>query len=192
MERKRYKRVNSKTLFMIGVVFIVFAVFVAFLFSILNSKETRMSVDGGVDSVALLYCKSDTVLEPFFTSLDVTSYSHEIKVTFTNGKPDKISYNYYGKYNDDSAAMSASSALHAEYNIYMGKNNVYQETLYPTFVATGQDLKVNLYADRETLNLVTARLFFLSNDEYNDFYDNSSDSLIKLYTNKGFSCTLSE
>lgn len=155
-----------------------------------SERETKTSEPQAETAVSALYCKSAVPVEPFFDSRSASEALHEIKVTFNKGVPDKFSYTYSGVYGSESEADQMRSRFHADYNIYLGTNNVNQESLYPTFTFDGAKAKINLFGvGEESLNSVTARFFFLSADVVRELETYSSDELMKIYADRGFSCT---
>ena len=166
---------------------VIIAGFLLFVF--LNRSETTSSDGGSGSSVGALDCKATSPVGPFFVSENALTSEHEVKVTFLRDVVDKLSYNYYGTFASEGVAENVRTNLHANYNIYMGKYNLNQESLSPTFTYNGNNAKVNLFVNREKLNNITARLFFLNPDEAANISNYSSDQLKSLYTGKGFSCT---
>ena len=172
---KKIKRGNS---IIAAVIFGVIVLFVGLLSVVFSQKETNITEEDYEPTVEALYCKASEPTDPFFESAGVINDSHEIKVIFRNGGAFKLSYNYYGVYNTEGAADAAHTRLHADYNKYMGANEINQESLYPTFDFDGSKLKVNLFAEVDSsLNLVTARLFFLSADEFENLAGYSEEDL---------------
>ena len=169
------------------------ALFFGGLALIFGQNETRTSKVIDNTTMGALHCTSTNPEEPFFAPDGVLENEHEIKITFNGDLADKFSYNYYGTFNSESIAEGARTRLHANYNIYMGNNGKDQESLYPTFDYVGEKVKINLFAEREkTLNLITAKLFFLSSGEVTNLKNNSADDLKKIYEKRGFSCTFKE
>ena len=194
MEEKRdHKKIKNGNSIIAAVIFGAIVLFVGLLSVVLSQKETNITEKDYEPTVNALYCEASEPTDPFFESASVINDSHEIKVIFRNGGAFKLSYNYYGVYNTEGAADAAHTRLHADYNIYMGSNETDQESLYPTFDFDGSKVKVNLFAEvGSSLNLVTARLFFLSVDEFESLAEYSEEDLKNVYEDKGFSCTFKE
>lgn len=189
---QRKKEKNKKLIRDTVVVVIVSLILSVLIMLLLNGSETHTSSQSEGVKISSLYCESGAPVDPFFVSPGVINPKHELKVTFRAGELDKISYNFYGTYSDNKTAETASSRLHADYNIHMGQNDVYQEIYYPTFVATGNSVKVNLYADKGTVKPATAKIFFLNSEQYANMNSYSSDDFTKVYADRGFSCIFHE
>ena len=162
------------------------------LYSFFNGNETYVSGGNEGESVSALDCKATAVSNPFFVSNTAQSVTHEIKVTFADGKANKLSYNYYGTYETPALAETANATLHADYNIYMGENGLSAERLYPTFVAVDNTVKINLFAEKGKLDVPTGKIFFLKADEAVDFFTYSSTVVSKIYNVQGFNCVYGE
>lgn len=176
-----------------AIILLAIALFALALFIITNRKETRTTVDKTDVTMGALDCKSSNPADPFFVSNGATNVIHEVKVTLKNDAVDKLSYNYYADYESEDRANTARSELHADYNKYMGANNVQHESLSPTFNYDGNKVKVNLFAERgKSLNSTSARLFFLSSEELSELSNYSGSDLEKIYVGKGFDCTFSQ
>lgn len=190
-EKKKSKNNNNKIV--IAVALCLIALIAAILSILFSRKETRTTADTTESSVGALYCDSMDPEDPFFTAANVIRASHQLKIIFADSKPDKLTYNYYGTFNAEGVADTARSVLHADYNNYLGANGVDQEILHPTFDYDGSKVKVNLFAEiGSDLNVVTAKLFFLSHEDVNNIKKYTNEDLTKIYESKGFSCTFKE
>ena len=176
-----------------AIVLCIVAILAVALSLLFGKKETKISEEKEDVTMGALYCKSTHPNDAFFVSETATKGEHEVKITFRGEGADKFSYIYYGTYGTENEADHDRSAMHADYNIYMGENGVEQGSLTPTFTYNGASTKINLFAERgSSLNAVTARFFFLSGDELDKVGEYSKDDLEKLYVKKGFSCTFNE
>lgn len=190
VEKNNHRGKSSSYYIALSVIMVVAALVFIILFLVAQGKETRISEKREDSTIRLLYCKANLPVDPFFVSGMAKEYSHEIKVTFRGERIDKISYNYYGVYDDERLADAGRSELHADYNEYMSDNGLIPEDLYPIFDYDGSTSKVTLYGSRNdnTLNIITARLFFLNYDEYDRLDNISGEDLKNIYIDKGFYC----
>ena len=190
---KKSKNKKMASLIATGIVIIAVSIGLgAAVFMLFRGEETHISTNTAETIIKSLVCNAANPKNPFFISETAENYNHEIKVTYRGETADKISYMYDGVYVSNSVADTAGASLHADYNIYMGENGVYQESLYPTFSVVDNKLKVSLYADYKKLNSVTAKLFFINAEEFHDLDNYSAEELSNLYAEKGFSCEISE
>lgn len=188
------KSKNKKAMSLVATWIVILAVViavVAFFMVNFRSTETYMSTSSDGATVGSLSCTAVNPENPFFASSAQNS-NHELKITTRGQAKDKISYVYNGEYASNAAAETAGSSLHADYNIYMGENGIYQESLYPTFSVVENRLKVSLYTEFDKINSVTARLFFINADEFHELNDYSVEDMKVLYESKGFLCEMSE
>ena len=158
------------------------------LFIIFWKREEHTSNDERIISVKLLECSGSGIEDAFFVSDTVQRYTHEIRATFKEEKLDDISYIYNGTYNSPEAVESSASRLHADYNIYMGKNNENPESLNPMFSNLKSKLKITLYSNKTGINPVTATLFFLDPDNLDSIRNYNINNLGGMYKEKGFVC----
>ena len=202
---------NIWPLIAICIMIVVLALFIAvWLF---GGNTTYIEGSGGApeDKMATLNCELDGLdvegedvddeadnesggesddKKAFFVSKSVQRYNHEIRVVFKNQRPDAWQYHYNGTYNSNDSAEAAEAALHADYNIYMGENDLEQSSLNPVFSTIKSKVQISLYGDEKTITPATARFFFLESDELNNIFDSTIDDLKKDYEDDGFSCTL--
>lgn len=190
-KKSKNKKIISSTTIWIVAIAVSIALSVA-AFMLFGSKETHISTSKTETTIKSLMCNSADPKNPFFVSETAETNNHVVKVTYRGEIADKISYNYDGSYTSSSVADTVGSSLHADYNIYMGKNGAYQESLYPTFSVVDNKLKVSLYTEYNKVNSVTAKLFFINAEEFHDLDNYSIEDLKNLYVEKGFSCEISE
>lgn len=190
-EKRNIKKKNNMIKAMIFVVvMIVLAVCMIFIFREKRTYTIETKEDTIMNS---LYCNSENPEDSFFVSPSAIDTMHYVKIIFRNSIPDKFEYDYVGTYSNESAADTARSELHADYNKYMGSVGVYPENLYPIFEYDGAKAKIKLYAEKGgALNSATAKLFYLSTDEFGKLDSYSADDLKTLYGKKGFSCNYNE
>lgn len=188
MEKK--KKDSKNTYINIVIALLVVAVLAAVLSVLFSKKETKTIEEKEDTVVGALYCVASNPKDPFFAPESAVEGKHEVKITFRSSKADKFAYNYYGVHDSENTADHARSEMHADYNIYMSENGIDQGTLTPVFNYDNTKSIINLFAaNGNSLNPVTAKFFFLDNDEFRNLDDYSSEELEKLYVSKGFSCT---
>lgn len=156
----------------------------------LNGTALYRSENKNVVEEESLYCTLSGISEDGFFNLsyDAVEVLQTIKIALNDGRPDKITYSYDGKYENEERALSAQSFLHGDYNVYMSSQGLNQEYLFPTFTTINNITRINLYADANMLNPKIATFFFLDNESYMDILERSIDTIKKEYNEKGFSC----
>ena len=182
---------NKSVLFIvIALLLIIVAVF---LWILVNGKETRTSTKKSNETVSVLHCSARGIENAFFTSETANIVKNEIKNTFRGDKLDKMFYGYEGTYRSSDIAEKDETNLHSKYNLYMGENNVSQDSLSPSYAVTNSKLHLTLYADNYGLiNPVTAVFFFIDEDIINDFNNYSIDKMKTFYEKKSFECEINE
>ncbi|MBR0372846.1 hypothetical protein IJH72_02830 [Candidatus Saccharibacteria bacterium] len=165
------------------------AVVTVILCLLFSGKETRTS-SNNIYSTKILYCVNNNPEDSFFTDSNAINNKHEIKVTYKDDKPDKVSYTYTGKFNTSTKADNSNATLHAKYNKYMAEYDLSPTILSPTFSVVESKLKINLFTDISNINNKTGKLFFLNLDEISSLTSESADKLKDIYSDKNFSCEI--
>lgn len=184
---------NTRTIKTVAVglsIIAVVAVVSLIILNVFGSKETYITDGGTTAAVSSLDCRIITPKDAFFYSDEDLNATSEVKATLVDDKFDKISFVYTGTFADNNAAKVVSSAMHADYNIYMNGTPIDFSELSPNFSVIGNQVVINLFLTTETLTTETAKLIFLSASETSKIKNYSGGDLKKLYTDKGFSCNL--
>lgn len=160
------------------------------IFLLLHGSESRTSSSGPEKSVGALTCKSQLQPNRALYIQDAKNSEQEVKITYSNGNPDKISYSYYGIFENFNQAEKASSNAHASYNKYMSENKLNPEILSPAFIVSNAVLRIDLYSSFNKLSNITAPLFFLSDIEFYSSDNTDIQTLQSFYAEKGFTCII--
>ena len=168
-----------------AIVMVALALVIAVVF---RTEETYVSGGETTVNISSVECVSSTAETLLFDSKDAQRVENEIKMTFKSDYLDNISYNYTGTFNNNESAEVMKSNFHANYNMYMGKNNVDPEILNPIFADIKTKVNISLYVARDKMNQVIADLFFLTADDIARKEDFTASKLKKIYESKGFTC----
>lgn len=179
---------KSKPWIIAFVVILAMVVCVVAIFFLFRKTETRETSTKDNYAITALTCKASSPENAFFSSSAAISNEHTIKITFKDESADKISYNYEGKLEDNEKAESLISSFHADYNIYMSDNGLNPEILSPSFVATNNAARINLYSTVSSLNGAIPKIFFLTSGDRNKITTYSEKTIQKIYENVGFKC----
>lgn len=174
----------------VGLILIIIIIVV--IIWLLRPKESYTPGEDRVTRVGSLECSGVNVADPFFISETAQNSTHEIKSTFKNNRLEDALYTFISTYNSADAVEAANASLHAEYNTYMGKNFTNPEILTPVFSNIKSKLQITLYADKGEIDPVTARLFFLSAEDYAVISQSTPNQIKNIYESKGFTCTYYE
>ena len=184
-------RKKQQTLY-IGVLICILVAVAVILCLLFTGRETRTSDNGNVYSTDILDCESTEPEGAFFVAENAVDNKHEIKVTYQNEKPSKISYTLTGNYSTERAADQTIASLHAKYNKYMAQYDLDPEILGPVFSNVEEAFKINLITDVDKINSATGMLFFLDSTETIKLKSYTNGDLEKIYETKGFSCKFSK
>lgn len=157
-------------------------------FFLFRGSETRETANKESYAITALVCKANSPEAAFFSSNLANSVVHTVKITFKDDNADKISYSYEGKFENAEKAESIKTSFHIKYNSDMNENGLDPEGLTPSFVATDNTVRINLYAAVGNLNATVAKLFFLNSDKQDKFQTYSEKAIQKYYEKVGFKC----
>lgn len=181
---------KRRTIKIIGLSVIFLAILIIpLLLLFFNKHETHISDKGENKIVTALDCTTRSIDEAFFTSEIANTITNQIKITFNQNKIDKLFYSFEGIYRSKEIAEQDETNLHARYNIHMGKYGINPEILTPTFSTVNTKMRINLYAkNREIISRGVGLLFFINDEDINNFLEYSKDQVTNFYKEKGFSC----
>jgi len=184
---------KKKTLVLAGSLLMLFcALLVIFLLIMINGNETRTSGEDGGDSLVALVCDSGGREDGFFKSTKANHITNQIKATFKDNAFDKLYYSYEGVYRSTETAEE-DTVMHAEYNKYMGNNNMPQDSLSPTYSVTKDRFHLTLYLDdRSDFNNITAVFFYVDDKDVEKFKNYDVDEMAKYYEAKNFDCNVTK
>lgn len=184
------KRNRHNKYLIIGIVFVFIVVIIVgiILWFILNKSETYTSEDIKYGNNSSLSCTSNSSDYAFFKTDSALDHTHKVVALFRDDKLHDLSYEYDGNYETNAGADNAMDVMHADYNIYLGNKGVDSESLSPVFSNNGNKTKVSLYADSGKLNIITAPLFFISDEEFYSLSKYGSKDIKNNYESKGFKC----
>ncbi|MBR3122225.1 hypothetical protein IKF12_02060 [Candidatus Saccharibacteria bacterium] len=188
MEDKR-----KNTFILIGSLLVLFCVLiVVFLLIIFNGNETKTSEEEEDESLAALVCRSGGREDGFFHSTKANQITNEIKATFKSEAFDKLYYSYEGVYRSTETAEE-DSIMHTQYNIYMGDNNMPQDSLSQSYSVTKDRYHLTLYLDdRSNFNSITAVFFYVDDKDVEKFKKFDIGEMNKYYEAKEFDCNVIE
>ncbi len=184
------KEKNNSAIVRILAIIVLVGLIIMVAWILSNGKETRETTEVGQGDYNALTCTSSTVENAFFASSDAQRFSHEVKVLFYGESLKELSYRYDGTFSSNSVAENVEAWMHADYNMYMGKNGVYQESLNPVFSVNKSKLIVSLYAEAKKFNLAVAKLFFVDEENFAKLDSYKANDYKKMYEEKGFSCEI--
>ena len=181
---------KKRTIKTIMIPFVFLALFVLILIVIFfNGHETYTSTDPEDNIVTAIKCVTGGVDGSFFSPSTANTIENQVKISFSNDKPDQFFYFFEGVYRDKSVAEQENAVFHAKYNKYLGAKSIDHESFTPTFSTVETKMRINLYAkDRDMINRITAVLFFIDSDGYEGFLGYSSEQVTNYYEKQGFSC----
>lgn len=165
------------------------------IFVLTYRRETHIyeTHDNGEASALVCTTNSNDDETDFFSSDSATGVEHRLKLAYNDGKVEKISYEFDGKYDSEEQAKEDKGKFNTDFNLYMGGHGVKYEVLAPVFQFTDNKASVRLYLDDyKNMNSVIARLFYIGSSSIDTIGKNSAEETKKYYEKKGFSCIISE
>ncbi|MBR3180079.1 hypothetical protein IKF57_00900 [Candidatus Saccharibacteria bacterium] len=189
MDKDNKKKSRMGSFIIIGAIGLIAVILIIILS---QGKETYTSNGGQTVQVNSLTCSGSNIDGALFVSDTAQRYTHEIKATVSSNKLREISYKFNATYNSREAVEDAKAVLMAKYNIYMDENGLVPEILNPVFSPLNSKLQVTLFAKREKIDRVTARIFFLTEDDIEKIDKMNLADWERSYEKKGFSCQSNE
>lgn len=192
MEKEKTRKVALTGTILLAVAAVI-ASLVWFFFG--NGEERRTSTNISTSS-SYIDCTATQPEDAFFSSDLSANANQKIKVTFNNEGIDKIAYTYTGKFATSEIAEEESGRMTFDYNTFMGQQTPYNRgVLSPAFSPIENKLVVNLFMANKYFDNNTAKLVFLSPDEYSriseiESVDNLMVELKKIYESKMFICEI--
>lgn len=185
---------NSKKLIILAVFLVAFAGVVVLLVNLFNPKTVYRSNGAEITGTTSLSCttKSKNIPEAFFDVSKAENASQSIKVIFKNRKMSDISYTADITYGDADTANTEKNNLNTKYNLFAQDAGKDVGIFTPNFSASGNNVKITLYADRDKLTPDLAKIFLIDTGDSNLDNYSSTKVLSTLYKTKGFSCEVRE
>ena len=172
----------------LGIVVVAVLVLVGLGVSLLfQDKDAQVTSHEAAPSLNAVICEATSPTEPFFEPTGASETDHEIKLAYRNQMVETIAYSFETEYATPEAAKEAEARLHAQYNLYLGEH---ANDLNPTFSLVEDDLKVRLYAETDDLTMGQAKLFFISEEDFEAYDDYNVDDMVKVLEGRGFSCEM--
>lgn len=176
------------------VVAIIVAIIAIVVILLTYRRETHIieKTDDG-DTSALVCTSQNNDDLAFFKSDTAVDVEHVVKSVYSDGKINKMSYEYIGDYESKGVAEHDDAVLHARYNIYMGEHDKKSESLTPVFQVVNDKLTIKLYLESYSdMNSVIGKLFYIGSGLEGTIGKNSINDTKKYYEKRGFSCIISE
>ena len=82
--------------------------------------------------------------------------------------------------------------MHWNYDDFMGKTSIHQETLTPVFNNYNDEVSISLFFEKKYIVSELGSLLFLNQDESSKIKKYTINELKKIYENKNFSCKNNE
>ena len=180
---ERKKRLKYMDLFLIAVIALVVIGLVFAFVELTSGHEELTSTDESRGTVSSLSCTGENLGESFFDITDTSSTKQEVKMAFRDDRINTIMYTLDAEY-DEKTVSAKEAGFHAKYNDFMMKHGLSPDSIEINYSSIDTKAKVKLYAEKKSLNSITAELFLL--DPAN--YSSSGKALKHFYEDKGFIC----
>lgn len=180
-------KIRGWVLVLLGVILIIVAIVLAIL-SLLSGNSTGSSTGGIVDTTQSLTCTSEEIAYPPSGQNDSTGKAIKIIATFDDSKLDTISLTYRVAYESESSANQGATDLRIAVNKNFAEDSLGVDSLGITYSTIKNVAQLNLYAKAKEINSTSEKYFML--DGANGSF--KQDNLAKIYSDKGFNCTVNK
>ena len=184
------KKKNKTPILAISVLIGMIAIIIIILIFVLNGSEKHISEDNTTSAKQeVLHCTASTPLNPFFEAThNASGVKYDLKVLFEDSKVNTATFSYKATFNSNDIAKSEISKMHWNYDDFMGKTSIHQESLTPVFGEYNNEISISLFFDKKYLVSELGSLLFLDQNESYKIQKYSLSDLKKIYRSKNFSC----
>ncbi len=184
------KRTRGVGVAKVCVLVALFALVMAIVVVALSGKETYNSATYNEDELKTLYCEAGELEGGLFNFDDASGVKNIVKYVYGGDNILRLSYTYTANFELESVAKARLATMHADYNEYMGKTDVYFDSLSPAFNLFDTSVSVNLFIERNLFTVDTSKMVFLSTSDYITAKKAKIEDLKKLYEKKNFTCKI--
>lgn len=169
---------------------VVFVVLMAIVIMVSTMQDqVDYTNDGGmVETTRSISCESEENVYPFFRNDGAKSRNMKIKAVFSDDKLDKVSLIYRLKYDGEKTIEQMATKYDIVMNEAFDEDGLGGDALGASYSRLEDAVQMNLYAEANLINGITAKYFLL--EGLSGHY--SIDSLAENYNKMGFSCIINE
>ena len=182
------KEIRSKKKWVVLCIVGLILLFLILIWWLFSGSEIHISEGLDEEKAESLVCSAGDFSEAFFYNEFASNVENKIKILFVNDKLDKVFYSYSGSFAGKSQAESVNGVMHAKYDIYFGENNASRSVFNSIFSNVGNEVRINIFGEYDSINPVTAVFFFLDGEDIDSEKDYTMSELGEFYIGKGFSC----
>lgn len=152
-----------------------------------GTTVTKTSNEITKKETSYLLCNgSDNKDYNLLSGTDYTGSDFEIRIIFINGEPSNYTFIVSKQFADEESARVYSNKLQANYNIYVGENNIDRHGLLPSYSHVDNVGKMTLSVVAAAINNLTAPLVLL---DRNGITATVPEDFKAYFENIGFTCT---
>ncbi len=171
------------------IILIVLLILVFLIFFLGCEKRINENSSINTDVQSALSCASGSTEEAFFSIDGASQVKHVVKILLINDSVSKVFYMYEGKLKDADSAKASVVSMDLKLGSYLHeKGHDSPRKIESTFNHIKNEVRIDLYADRDGLNKDTATLFFLGGEEIDKLLVAGHNELRDYYVGKGFIC----
>lgn len=167
---------------MILAVLLFVVVFLIFVF--MPGKTTTVTEERAEDVTQYLDCNIKGAEHPLLGDVK-DDIDFNVKIKFLNDKVANLNLKISKDFKDEALAESFVNEIHANFDIYKGKNDIPSKGLTPSYNYVDGSGRMTLFMDGSSLNYKTAPLMMLDNEVVNNI---AIDNFSEYYKKNGFSC----
>lgn len=157
-------------------------------------RETHETTSKGGEnsSIASLVCQTSAPTAAFFKDDRAANPLYVMKASYEDDELTSVSFNYSAKFASKDTAYSVSSAMVADYNIYMGKQSVEPSTYYPNIRNLDEEVRIDLFSKAKDLTLAFSKVVLSESSTNGSFAKKSHKEMKKLFESYGYRCEYAE
>lgn len=190
---KEEKEKRNKVLMRAAMAIMALVLVIILLYLITQKRETRTSEANNESEISALTCRTNSNEFAFFVAKTANEVEHELRLVYSDGKLDKMSYVFRGEHVSNESARQEVTNLHAQYDTYIGQYDMDPNSLTPNFKPSENKSSIMLYLDNyKKMNSVYGKFFFINSGDIDKLGKYSKEETKNYYENKGFSCIISD
>ena len=166
----------------------IISIFILFFANLLSERTSHETTGEAISSVDYLSCVSTEKIESVFSVSNASKIENKVKILFKNDIINEIMYSLSGTYINETTMEKEGGHWQAEYNLYLGESGIKPSSIDSTIYHTKTNAWANLITKPENLNVATAKLFLLDENQLTNIGKAGMNTLKKYYEGKRFTC----
>lgn len=187
---KKTSKGNKSTYALVGLLLLFLAIGLILL-ALINGKTQYFDNDNKEAKIDSVTCMMSDFKYPIFENKDkdVSATKAVVNLLFENDNIETIDFIYTITYNSNTEARDTGAALKIKFNsAALDVGSEVAEALNSKFSAYNNQMIMNLYAEKDSINAKTAPFLMINSASDGQISLKGRDEYVKNYQNLGFSC----